>query len=141
MSDNNKNMTATDAAETPTAGANNEGSVTTLNINKSAKEAARETAKDTYSHRFNTPFEHDGQKYITLDFHFGKLTGHDMVKIEQEMQDENVYVIASEVSKNFQCKLAARAGNIGSDVIMDMPIRDFNKITNEARAFLLNSGY
>jgi len=137
MNDNNKNMTATDAAETPTEGANDKGNVIALDGNKNAKEAAR----DTYTHRFNTPFEHDSKKYVTLDFHFGKLTGHDMVKIEQEMQDENVYVIASEVSKNFQCKLAAKAGNIGSDVIMDMPIRDFNKITNEARAFLLNSGY
>ena len=64
-----------------------------------------------------------------------------MVKVEQEMQDEGIYAIATEVSKAFQCKLAARAAKIGSDAIMAMPLHDFNKITNEARAFLLNTGY
>jgi len=137
QNDNNKNNAATDAAETATEGANDTGNTNAPESNKNAKEAA----KGIYTHKFNTPFEHDGKKFVTLDFHFGKLTGHDMVKVEQEMQDENVYVIASEVSKTFQCKLAARAASIGSDVIMDMPLHDFNKITNEARAFLLNTGY
>ena len=103
--------------------------------------ATTEPTKGIYSHKFAKPFKHEGKEYVTLDFHFGNLTGHDMVKVEQEMQDENMYVIASEVSKVFQCKLAARAAKIGSDVIMAMSLHDFNKITNEARAFLLNTGY
>jgi len=137
QNDNDKNNTATDAAKTATGGENGPGNDKTHEEQKNAKEAV----KGIYTHKFNKPFEHDGKKHVTIDFNFGKLTGHDMVIVEQELQDDGNYVIASEVSKTFQCKLAARAAGIGSDVIMDMPLPDFNKITNEARAFLLNTGY
>ena len=117
----------------------NQEEVTTGGADNDPK-ATKEATKSAYTHKFAKPFKHEGKEYVTLDFHFGSLTGRDMVKVEQEMQDENMYIIASEVSKVFQCKLAARAAKIGSDVIMAMPLYDFNKITNEARAFLLVTG-
>ena len=133
----NKNNPATDAPQAATGDVNDADNTNTHDEPKNVKEAP----KGVYTHKFVKPFKHEGKDYVTLDFHFGSLTGHDMVRVEQEMQDENMYVISSEVSKTFQSKLAARAAKIGSDVIMAMSLHDFNKITNEARAFLLNTGY
>lgn len=101
----------------------------------------KENTSGLYTHKFREPFKYDGKEYVTLDFNFNQLTGADMVQVEQEMSDNSEYAMAAEISKSLQCKLAARAANIGSDVIMAMPIADFNKITNETRRFLLDSGY
>lgn len=94
-----------------------------------------------YEHVFKKPFEHEGKTYTTIVFDFRRMTGRDMLAIETEMQMNNEYALAAEVSKSFQAKLAARAAGIGSDVIEAMPLNDFNKITNAARTFLLDTGY
>ena len=96
--------------------------------------------KGVYSHRFEPVYKYDGKEYVTMDFRFADLTGDDMIKVEIEMQDENVFAMATEISKTQQSKLAARAAGVGADVITSMPLRDFNKITNEVRAFLLSTG-
>ena len=94
-----------------------------------------------YTHTFKKPFEYAGETYTTLTFDFEKMTGRDMVSIETEMQMNNEYALAPEISRNFQSKMAARAAGIGSDVMDAMPLPDFNRITNAARDFLLSTGY
>ncbi len=94
-----------------------------------------------YTHVFKKPFEYSGTTYTELTFDFERLTGRDMVSIETEMQMNNEYALAPEFSRNFQSKMAAKAAGIGSDVLDAMPIKDFNRITNAARDFLLNTGY
>lgn len=94
-----------------------------------------------YTHTFKKPFEYAGETYTTLTFDFEKMTGRDMVSIETEMQMNNEYCLAPEVSRSFQAKMAAKAAGIGSDVLDAMPIKDFNRITNEARSFLIDTGY
>ena len=64
-----------------------------------------------------------------------------MVSIETEMQMNNEYCLAPEVSRSFQAKMAAKAAGIGSDVLDAMPIKDFNRITTAARRFLIDTGY
>lgn len=76
-----------------------------------------------------------------MTFDFEKMTGRDMVSIETEMQMNNEYCLAPEVSRSFQAKMAAKAAGIGSDVLDAMPIKDFNRITNAARSFLIDTGY
>ena len=90
-----------------------------------------------YTHTFKKPFEYAGETYTTLTFDFEKMTGRDMVSIETEMQMNNEYCLAPEVSRSFQAKMAAKAAGIGSDVLDAMPIKDFNRITNAARSFLI----
>lgn len=93
------------------------------------------------THTFKKPFEYAGETYTTLTFDFEKMTGRDMVSIETEMQMNNEYCLAPEVSRSFQAKMAAKAAGIGSDVLDAMPIKDFNRITNAARSFLIDTGY
>lgn len=106
-----------------------------------AEEQEEETG--SYIHKFKKPFEYEGKAYTELEFDFNRLTGKDMIAIDKEMQANEEYVLAAELSKSFQCKMAAKAAKtkISSDVIEAMPLFDFNKITNAARAFLLNTGY
>ena len=92
-----------------------------------------------YTHTFKKPFEYEGKTYTELTFK--KMTGRDMVSIETEMQMNNEYCLAPEVSRSFQAKMAAKAAGIGSDVLDAMPIKDFNRITNAARSFLIDTGY
>lgn len=117
---------ATDA----TNGAGNE----TLPADKNANTGA----SDTYIHKFKKTFEYEGNKYTSINFYFGKLTGHDMLKIESEMQASNEYAVDPILSRNYLCKMASRAGGIGSDALEAMPARDFNQITNAARNFLID---
>jgi len=94
-----------------------------------------------YVHKFKKPFEYEGTKYTTLNFYFERLTGRDMISIENEMQARSEYALDPLLSRNFQSKMASRAGGIAADVLEAMPMQEFNKVVNAARNFLIDSGY
>ena len=94
-----------------------------------------------YTHTFKTTVEINGQKQKALTFYFEKLTGEDVEAIEEELQDQNKYVLTPEVSSVFQTMLAARAAGVGADEIRRLKIKDYMKIKNQARSFLIESGY
>ena len=136
MNDTEK-RTAAEGAERPAGAAE---AVT----HEPAQEAAEKPAEGNtgvYTHVFKKPFEYEGKTYTELTFNFERLSGRDMVSIETEMQMNNEYCLAPEVSRSFQAKMAAKAAGIGSDVLDAMPIKDFNRITNAARSFLIDTGY
>ena len=94
-----------------------------------------------YTHTFKAPVEINGQKQKALTFYFEKLTGEDVEAIEEELQDQNKYVLTPEVSSAFQTMLAARAAGVGADEIRRLPLGEYMKIKNQARSFLIESGY
>lgn len=92
-----------------------------------------------YCHTFSSPFSFEGKTWESMTFNFEKLTGRDIEKVEQEMRQGNYNMIVPEVSKIFQARIAARAAQVGSDVIQSLPLKDYTKITGEARNFLLGA--
>jgi len=136
MSENMKNTTE-NSAET----AVNETGATGNEMTQAAENAAKKADKGVYTHKFRKPFEYEGVTYTELTFNFERLTGRDMVDIENEMQAMSEYALAAEISASFKSKMAARAAGIGSDAMEAMPLRDFNKIIAAARDFLTDSGY
>ena len=136
MSENVKTINA-EATEQPVEGLNAVEQTNTPAADKTAAEGA----EGAYIHKFQKPFTFEGKKFEKLDFHFERLTGKDMIAIETEMQAMGEYALAPEISRGFQCRMAAKAGNVGADVLESMPLPDFNKITNAARDFLISSGY
>lgn len=94
-----------------------------------------------YTHNFKTPVEIEGQQYKSMTFYFEKLTGEDVEAIEEELQDQNKYVLTPEVSSAFQTMLAARAAGVAADEIRRLPLGEYMKIKNQARSFLIESGY
>lgn len=114
------------------------------NINKEEMQAAQQEADDAstaYVHTFKKPFEFEGKIYETLTFQWDSLTGNDSLAIEAEIAAIGKTLIAPEISGEYQIRMASRActESLGYDAIMAMPIRDFNKIRNKARSFLLNT--
>lgn len=130
--------------KTTTEGAERPAGATEAVTHEPAQEAAEKPAEGNtgvYTHVFKKPFEYEGKTYTELTFNFERLSGHDMVSIETEMQMNNEYALAPEISRSFQGKMAAKAAGIGSDVLEAMPLKDFNKITNAARSFLIDTGF
>lgn len=94
-----------------------------------------------YTHKFAKPVEIMGQKYTSLTFYFENLTGDDVENVELELQQRNIVVLSAEVSSAFQSAIAAKAANMASDEIRRLPLRDYMKIKNAARNFLVAVGY
>lgn len=107
-------------------------------------EAAVVTDSDTpqgaYVHKFQKPYTYEDKTYTELVFDFEKLIGDDLVAIENEMAAVGEFALSPEISTSFLYRLAARAAGVGSDVISSMPIRDFGKIKNKSRDFLVSTG-
>lgn len=94
-----------------------------------------------YTHKFTKPIEIMGKKYTTLTFYFEDLTGDDVEDVELELQQRNIVVLSAEVSSAFQSAIAAKAAKMASDEIRRLPLRDYMKIKNAARNFLVAVGY
>ena len=108
-----------------------------------AENKANVTDSDTgkYTHEFKKPYTYEEKTYTKLEFDFEKLIGEDLVAIENEMAAVGEYALSPEISTSFLYRLAARAAGVGSDVISHLPIRDFGKIKNKSRDFLISTGF
>ncbi len=95
---------------------------------------------NNYTHNFEEPVDIMGEKYSSITFYFDRLTGNDIEAIEDELQDQQKYVLTPEISSAFQCVLAAKAAGIPSDEIRRLPAPDYLKIKNKARDFLIKAG-
>lgn len=119
-------------------------------VNKKAAEETKEavavvtdsdTPEGAYVHEFTKPYTFEEKTYTRLVFDFEKLIGDDLVAIENEMAAVGEYALSPEISTSFLYRLAAKAAGVGSDVIAHMPIRDFGKIKNKSRDFLISTGF
>lgn len=99
-----------------------------------------DTPQDAYTHKFQKPYTYEGKTYTELVFDFEELIGDDLVAIENEMTAVGEFALTPEISTAYLYRLAARAAGVGSDVIANLPIRDFGKIKNAARDFLISLG-
>lgn len=105
-----------------------------------AKEGA-EKAQDLFVLKFKKPFTYDGVEYDELEFDFEGLTGNDSMEIEKELARRGVQVVTPAFNGEYIIRLAARActTNIGHDAMLQMSIRDYNKIRSRVRNFLFSS--
>ena len=94
---------------------------TELNALEAIQQEAVAGKLSGYTHTFDTPFTFEGRTYDTLTFDFSKLSGDDDIAIENELQ-------------------ALGKPVVGVDAFTAMPLRDFRRIRNRARSFLLSAG-
>lgn len=97
--------------------------------------------KSVYTHYFKEPFEYEDKKYEKITFDFSKLTGYDILAVEEELEAENNTVLVPSWSSAYKCKLAARAAGLPSNIFPAMPAKDFMLICGKANAFLLYGGF
>ena len=99
------------------------------------------TNASVYIHKFEKPYTYEDKTYTEMTFNFENLRGTDLVAIENEMAAVGQYAISPEISTAFLYRLAARAAGVGSDVIESLPIKEFGKIKNKSRDFLIDTGF
>lgn len=104
------------------------------------KENQANEQNGVYIHEFSEPFTYEGKTYDKLTFNWYKLTGDDSLAIENELQSLGKVIVMPEFSGDYLVRMASRActDNIGADVILAMPLGDYNAIRGKARSFLLN---
>ncbi len=87
------------------------------------------------------PYTYEDKTYKKFVFDFESLIGEDLVDIETEMTAVGEFALSPEISTSFLYRLAAKAANVGSDVILHLPIREFGKVKNKAQSFLVSTGF
>lgn len=104
-------------------------------------EMKEKMTRGLYVHNFKKAIEWEGRTYASLTFDFDKLTGSDCIAVERELSARNIHPIVRSLDVNYQIGLAVRACDapIGADMIEQLPIRDFNKITSRVQTFLLSA--
>ena len=115
-----------------------------VKIDEKELEAAKQEAEErediySYTHELKREFEYEGEKYKSIHFDWGKLTGNDGLEIENEMQALGTPVVIPSLSGGYLIRMAAKASGMPVNVLLALPIREYNKIRSEARSFLLKS--
>ena len=88
------------------------------------------------------PFDWEGKTYSELHFDLEGLSGADIIAVDSEIRALGKLSGVREFDADFQCRLAARACSekIGSDALQKLPAKAFNRILNQVRSFLLDTG-
>lgn len=89
------------------------------------------------NYKLTKPVTFEGKEYKELVLDFGSLTGNDAIAIEEEMEAMNLYVMAPETSRAYQIRMAARAGGFPYQLTEQISFRDFTRLANAARNFLV----
>ncbi|MCD8052260.1 MAG: phage tail assembly protein [Clostridiales bacterium] len=87
--------------------------------------------------RLSKPMNYEGKTYTKLELDFNGMTGRDMEAIDDELQALGVIIANPTLSHKYQRILAARAAGVPSDMLEHLPLRDYQKVTNAVRRFLL----
>lgn len=104
-----------------------------------AAEQAAEASEDNTTIVLSKPFTYEGKTYETFDLDFTALTGRDFTAIETECSMLQKVIVAPTFSTEFLYRMAAKAAHVGSDVIISLPIAEFNRVRSAARSFLLKT--
>lgn len=88
--------------------------------------------------KLTKPVTFDDKVYTELELNFDVLTGRDLMQAEVEAKAISTgYAPVLELSKPYQAVVAAKAAKVPVDMIMDLPGRDYTKVTMAAQDFLL----
>lgn len=106
-----------------------------------ATELAVVSDNTTYVHTFKEPFEWEGKTYDKLTFRFGKLRGRDVLTIMQELRMQGIMLAVRTFDLDYQIRYAVRCCDqkIGYDMLLALPVKDFDSICNATQRFLASS--
>ncbi|MBQ7543877.1 MAG: phage tail assembly protein [Synergistaceae bacterium] len=82
------------------------------------------------------PIRYKDTDIQTLDPDFESLTGRDLIDAEKALRAQGQTFSAWEFSRSYLAAIAARACGLPREVLEDMNVTDFTRITLEAAAFL-----
>ena len=82
---------------------------------------------------------HKGQELRELDVPLDKLTGNDLIDVEEHILRTGNPIQSTDFSRVYLIAIAARAAKIPVEVLRMMNAGDFNKVIMEVRNFLMNT--
>ena len=105
---------------------------------ENATETKENAAVETV--RLKKPLDYNGHTYEELHFDLENLTGKDSMEVEAELiQRKKGAVIVGALNNDYLMGIAAKACKepIGSDAFMALSLKDFNRVKDAVRNFLL----
>lgn len=108
-----------------------------INEIKNTKADKNECKYTVLNYKLKEPITFEDKEYKELNLDFGKLTGNDAIAIEEEMEAMQIYAMAPETSRQYQIRMAARAGDFPYQLAEKLSFRDFTRLANAARNFLV----
>lgn len=90
--------------------------------------------------KLKKPLDYNGKIYESISLDLEGLTGKDSMEVEAElMQRKKVAVIYGAMNNDYLMGIAAKACRepLGSDAFLAMSLKDYNKIKDIVRNFLL----
>ncbi|MBR0151081.1 MAG: phage tail assembly protein [Synergistaceae bacterium] len=82
---------------------------------------------------------HKGSEITTLDLDLDSLTGNDLIEVEDQIMKTGTPIQTTDFSRVYLISVAARTLHMPVEVLKFMGARDFARVVNEVRNFLLNS--
>ena len=82
---------------------------------------------------------HKGQEVFTLDMPLENLTGNDLIEIEKQLTQSGEVPFVTDFNKTYLISVAAKAAHIPVETLKFTSAKDFTKIVNEVRVFLMGS--
>lgn len=107
---------------------------------KPVQSAPAEESDGAVTLTLRKPLDYNGHIYTELHFDFDSLTGRDSMEVEAEMiQRKKGAVVVGALNNDYIVGIAAKACKepIGSDAFMAMSLKDYNRIKETTRNFLL----
>ena len=83
--------------------------------------------------------QHKGQAIEVLDMPLEDLTGNDLIEVEKQLMQSGEVPVVTDFNRVYLISIAARASHIPVEVLKFSSARDFTRITNEVRNFLILS--
>lgn len=91
--------------------------------------------------KFKKPYNFEGKEYSEIDLNLDALTGTNIEEAEMQFTTQNPTVAVQtplkEMSKGFQCVIAAKSSKQPVEFFKGLPARDYVKVTQRVQTFLL----
>ncbi len=88
------------------------------------------------------PIEHNGEEIKELELNLEDLTAKQLMQADKEARamlgkNANQNMTVPETNKMYLCCVAAKASNIGINVILDFKANDYTRLATQVQSFLL----
>ena len=89
--------------------------------------------------KLSKAIKHKGENIEILDINLDDLTGNDLIEVEKQLTQSGEVSIVTDFNKIYLITIAARALHIPVEILKFVSAKDFTRITNEVRNFLIIS--
>lgn len=87
-------------------------------------------------YEFEKPYEFEGKEYESIEFDLESLKGSDISAVKKQFALEGNFSVVPAMDSDFCALLLARVTKQPLEFFMEMPAKDYNKLTQQVSNFL-----